>query len=112
METISVESIIATLLLLGYEKIDSSLFNNALEATYMGEDFELDKKGNHLLRSIITMEDNTIRLKDNISVNGSIIVNNKIIPVIKILRDNTNSLLIDYLYEVKHDNKKKIKIIE
>ena len=105
METISFESIIASLILLGFEKVDNRLINSALDVISMGEDFELEKNNDYLLRYVIVRENNVFKLRNNLSINGNISINNQIVSVRKILEANTNDLLMDYLDDIKEEKK-------
>lgn len=112
MEKISFESIISSLMLLGYDKVDSSLYADALEIIILSELFEIEKKYNPLLRNLIIKEKNLVRLKDNVSINGNVMINNKLVSVRKILEYSSNNLLLDYLKDIKPDNKKMKRLVK
>lgn len=109
MNTISIEGIISSLILLGFDNVDNYLFNDALDTISMGEDFELEKKDNSLFRCVITREENSFRLKNNLTINSYVKISDEILQVKKILESNTNNLLMDYLSDMKYNSKKKIK---
>ena len=112
METVSFESIIATLMLLGYDNIDTSLYNEALEIIILSEDFELQKTNNYIFKKLLTRDNNSIKLKNGLNVNGGIVINNKLVPIRKILEYSSNGLLLDYLKNIKPNNKKIKRIVK
>ena len=105
MEIINFESIISALMLLGYETVDISLFNNALGDILMEEDFELGKKNNYLFRKVVIRDKHVFRLKNNIDINDNIIINNQSVSVKKILESSTNSKLLEYLEDFQYQKK-------
>ena len=106
METVNFESVIASLMLLGYDVIDASLYNEALEIIILSEDFELKKSNNYIFRNLLTRDNNCIKLKKGLNINSGVMINNKLVPVRKVLEYSSNGLLLDYLKNIKHNNKK------
>lgn len=112
METIGFENIVATLLLLGYDNIDSSLYNEALEIIILSEDFELQKVNNYAVRKLLTRDNNSIRFKNGVNINSKVMINNKLVPVRKVLEYSSNKLLLDYLKDIKPNDKKMKRLVK
>jgi len=112
VETVNFESVIATLMLLGYDNIDVSLYNEAIEIIILSEDFELRKSNNYIFRQLLIKDNNSIKLKKGLNINSGVMINNKLVPVRKVLEYSSNGLLLDYLKDIKHNNKNNKKLVK